>query len=117
MTLAAAGHPPAIHVTSEGPVQLGGGAVLGAWADAPIPSHEVELRGRRDPGPRHRRLVRGRAAGDARRRPRRWASSPTRFADLELGEMTECLRQDAIARSGGRLRDDLVLLAIRPGAD
>ncbi len=31
--------------------------------------------------------------------------------------MTECLRQDAISRSGGRLRDDLVLLAIRPGTE
>ena len=30
--------------------------------------------------------------------------------------MTECLRQDAIARSGGKLRDDMVLLAIRPVA-
>jgi hypothetical protein len=29
--------------------------------------------------------------------------------------MIECLRQDAIARSGGPLRDDLVLLAVRPG--
>jgi PAS domain S-box-containing protein len=115
-TLAAAGHPPAIHVTSEGPVQLGGGAVLGAWADAPIPSHEIELAagetlvlatdGWFEAGPAETHVASS-ALGEL-------AHS---FADLELGEMTECLRQDAIARSGGRLRDDLVLLALRPGSD
>jgi len=115
-TLAAAGHPPAIHVTSGGPVQLGGGAVLGAWADAPIPSHEVELLagetlvlatdGWFEAGPAETHVATS-ALGEL-------AHS---FADLELGKMTECLRQDAIARGGGRLRDDLVLLALRPGAD
>jgi hypothetical protein len=30
--------------------------------------------------------------------------------------MTECLRQDAIARSRGPLRDDMVVLAVRPEA-
>lgn len=116
VTLAAAGHPPAIHVTGEGPVQLGGGAVLGAWADAPIPSHEIELRGGEtlvlatdgwfEAGPPETHVA-TEALGEL-------AHS---FADLELGEMTECLRQDAIARGGGRLRDDLVLLALRPGSD
>lgn len=116
LTLAAAGHPPAIHVTSEGPVQLGGGAVLGAWADAPIPSHETVLGagetlvlatdGWFESGPPETHLG-AEALGEL-------ASS---FADLELGEMTECLRQDAISRSAGRLRDDLVLLAIRPGSE
>jgi PAS domain S-box-containing protein len=114
-TLAAAGHPPAIHVTSGGPVQLGGGAVLGAWADAPIPSHQIELLGGEtlvlatdgwfEAGPAETHVASS-ALGEL-------AHS---FADLELAEMTECLRQDAIARSGGRLRDDLVLLAIRPEA-
>jgi PAS domain S-box-containing protein len=116
LTLAAAGHPPAIHVTNEGSVQLGGGAVLGAWADAPIPSHETELLagetlvlatdGWFEAGPAETHLG-PEALGDL-------AGS---FADLELGEMTECLRQDAISRSAGRLRDDLVLLAIRPGTE
>jgi PAS domain S-box-containing protein len=115
-TLAAAGHPPAIHVTGEGPVQLGGGAVLGAWADAPIPSHEIKLAagetlvlatdGWFEAGPPETHVA-SEALGEL-------AHS---FADLELGEMTECLRQDAIARSGGRLRDDLVLLTLRPGTD
>lgn len=115
-TLAAAGHPPAIHVTGGGPVQLGGGAVLGAWADAPIPSHEIEL------GAGETLVLATDGWFEAGPAETHVASSALSelahsFADLELGEMTECLRQDAIARSGGRLRDDLVLLAIRPSGD
>ena len=116
LNLAAAGHPPAIHVTGKGPVQLGGGTVLGAWADAPIPSHEAVLGagetlvlatdGWFEAGPPETHLG-AEALGEL-------ASS---FADLELAEMTECLRQDAISRSAGRLRDDLVLLAVRPGTE
>lgn len=116
VTLAAAGHPPAIHITDKGPALLGGGAVLGAWADAPIPSHEIELLagetlvlatdGWFEAGPPETHV-----ASEA------LAELAHSFADLELGEMTECLRQDAIARGGGRLRDDLVLLALRPGSD
>ena len=115
-TLAAAGHPPAIHVTGAGPLQLGGGAVLGAWADAPIPSHEVELAagetlvlatdGWFEAGPPETHVA-----------PEALGELAHSFADLELGEMTECLRQDAIVRSSGRLRDDLVLLAVRPGSE
>jgi PAS domain S-box-containing protein len=115
-TLAAAGHPPAIHVTGEGSVQLGGGAVLGAWADAPIPSHEVELRagetlvlatdGWFEAGPPETHVA-----------PSALGELAHSFADLELASMTECLRQDAIARGGGRLRDDLVLLALRPSSE
>ncbi len=113
--LAAAGHPPAIHVTAEGPVQLGGGAVLGAWADSPLPSHERELLpgetlvlatdGWFEAGPPETHVPTD-ALGDL-------AHS---FADLELAEMTACLRQDALARSRGPLRDDLVLLAVRSAA-
>lgn len=114
LQLAAAGHPPAIHVSSEGPVQLGGGAVLGAWADAPLPVHERRLRegetlvlatdGWFEAGPPETHVA-----------PQELGRLAHSFADLELGEMTECLRQDAIARSGGKLRDDMVLLTIRPG--
>lgn len=113
--LAAAGHPPAIHVTGEGPVPLGGGAVLGAWADAPLPVHERRLQagetlvlttdGWFETGPPETHVG-----------PEDLGRLAHSFADLELGEMTECLRQDAIARGGGKLRDDMVLLAIRPGA-
>lgn len=111
--LAAAGHPPAIHVGGGEPRQFGGGAVLGAWADAPIPTHEVELRadetlvlttdGWFEAGPPATHVG-----------PEALADLAQSFADLELAEMTECLRQDAISRSRGPLRDDLVLLAVRP---
>jgi serine phosphatase RsbU (regulator of sigma subunit) len=115
VSLAAAGHPPAIHVTGAGPLQLGGGTVLGAWADAPLPVHETELfagetlvlvtDGWFEAGPSATHVG-----------PDALAELAHSFSDLELGEMTECLRQDAIARGGGRLRDDLVLLALRPVA-
>lgn len=114
-SLAAAGHPPAIHVAGGGSVQLGGGAVLGAWADAPLPAHEVRLRagetlilvtdGWFEAGPPETHVG-----------PEALAELARSFADLDLAKMTECLRQDAIARAGGKLRDDLVLLGIRPGS-
>jgi PAS domain S-box-containing protein len=115
VSLAAAGHPPAIHVSGDGPVHLGGGTVLGAWADAPLPVHEVELLpeetlvlatdGWFEAGPPATHVA-----------PEALGELAHSFADLDLAEMTECLRQNAIARSGGRLRDDMVLLAIRPSA-
>jgi PAS domain S-box-containing protein len=114
LSLAAAGHPPAIHVTADGPVQLGGGAVLGAWADAPLPCHETQLL----PGETLVLATDGwfeTGPAETHVGPDALGALAHSFADLELGEMTDCLRQDAISRGGGRLRDDLVLLALRPG--
>jgi PAS domain S-box-containing protein len=115
LSLATAGHPPAIHVKQDGPVQLGGGTVLGAWADSPLGHHEGELLptetlvlatdGWFDSGPPETHLG-----------PDALAALAHSFADLDLAEMTECLRQDAISRSGGPLRDDMVVLTVRPEA-
>jgi PAS domain S-box-containing protein len=115
LELASAGHPPAIHVTVDGPVLLGGGAMLGAWADSPIPHHQVPLRSEEtvvlvtdgwfEAGP-----------PETHNGPETLASLAHSLADLDLAEMTEQLRQDAIARSDGPLRDDMVLLALRPGS-
>jgi serine phosphatase RsbU (regulator of sigma subunit) len=115
-SLATAGHPPAVHVKSSGPVLLGGGSVLGAWADSPLGSHEGELLpdetlvlatdGWFEAGPAETHV-----GSDA------LGAMAHSFADLELSAMTECLRQDAISRSGGPLRDDMVVLAVRPESD
>lgn len=114
LELASAGHPPAVHVTAEGPALLGGGTVLGAWADSPIPHRRVTLRddetvvlvtdGWLEAGPPETHVG-----------PEALANLAHSLADLDLAEMTEQLRQDAIARSGGPLRDDMVILALRPG--
>jgi serine phosphatase RsbU (regulator of sigma subunit) len=115
VSLATAGHPPAIHVTREGPVQLGGGSVLGGWASSPMGLHQVELL----PG---ETLVLA-TDGWFEAGPAAMHVPPTALgilahslADLDLAEMTESLRQDAISRSGGPLRDDMVVLAVRPEA-
>ncbi|HWB68493.1 MAG TPA: PAS domain S-box protein, partial [Solirubrobacterales bacterium] len=46
VTLAAAGHPPAVHLTAAKPVQLGGGSMLGAFPDLSLDCHEISLSAR-----------------------------------------------------------------------
>jgi PAS domain S-box-containing protein len=111
--VASAGHPPAIHVTAEEPVLLGGGAVLGAWEEAAVQSHEVEL------GPGQTLVLctdgwleAGPVADHAD--PEALAAMASALAPLELAELTARLRADAIRRGAGALRDDLVILALRP---
>ncbi|HET7573620.1 MAG TPA: SpoIIE family protein phosphatase, partial [Solirubrobacterales bacterium] len=50
------------------------------------------------------------------RQPEALAAMAQELAGAGLEEMTARLRDDAVARSGGTLRDDLVLLAARPAA-
>lgn len=112
-SLATAGHPPAIHVGADGPTQLGGGSALGAWADSPLGYHEGDLLpeetlvlatdGWFEAGPAETHVG-----------AETFGSMVLSCADLELSTMTECLRQDAITRSHGPLRDDMVVLAVRP---
>jgi PAS domain S-box-containing protein len=114
-SLVSAGHPPAIHLTREGPLQLGGGSLLGAWDDPPLSVHEGELQpedtvvlatdGWFEAGPTERHVG-----------PDSLGTLAHSFADLGLREMTERLRLDALSRSGGPLRDDLVLLTLRASA-
>ena len=115
MTLASAGHPPAIHSTRDGPVQLGGGSVLGAWPGASVQRHEAIVA----PGDTLVLCTDGwLEAGpiEGHRPPEALAEMTHSLSDLELGELTERLRGDALARSGEGLRDDMVILAIRPEA-
>ncbi len=113
LALASAGHPPAVHLGGGGATQLGGGAVLGAWADAPAQSHEATI----GPGETLLLCTDGwHEAGPVSRHrgPEALAEIAAGFAAAELGELTGALREDALARSGGVLRDDIVVLAVRP---
>jgi PAS domain S-box-containing protein len=113
LTLAAAGHPPAIHVSRDGPRQLGGGPLLGAWPDPALTRHECHLLagetvvlvtdGWFEAGPPETHVG-----------PDELARLARSVSDLDLPAMTERLRQDALLRSRGPLRDDLVVLALRP---
>lgn len=112
--LASAGHPPAVHLTGSGARQFGGGSVLGAWTEAPAQSHETTIAagetlilctdGWHEAGPvdRHRDSeALARIAGE--------------YRHAELAELTTALLEDALERGEGSLRDDVVVLAVRPG--
>jgi PAS domain S-box-containing protein len=113
LSLAAAGHPPAIHLTREGPRQLGGGPLLGAFSDPAVPLHEAQLLpgetvilatdGWFEAGPPQTHVG-----------PDALGELAHSVSDLDLPAMTERLREDALSRSRGPLRDDLVILALRP---
>ncbi len=111
--VASAGHPPAVHVGGATPRLLGGGTVLGAWEDAAVHSHEIELR----PGEALVLCTDGwLEAGpvSSHAEPEALAQMASALARLELAELTARLRADAIRRGDGILRDDLVILALRP---
>jgi serine phosphatase RsbU (regulator of sigma subunit) len=54
---------------------------------------------------------------DRHRTPEELAELATELAGLELEQLTERLRHDVLSRSDGNLRDDMVVLAVRPRAD
>jgi PAS domain S-box-containing protein len=115
LVLASAGHPPAALATGAGPELLGGGSVLGAWQKAKVERHERRLGatetlalctdGWLESGP-----------VASHQGPESFAEMTQALAGLELDEVTERLRADAVGRSSGSLRDDLVVLAVRPRA-
>jgi PAS domain S-box-containing protein len=115
ITLASAGHPPAVLATEAGSRLLGGGSVLGAWREANVELHEHTITpaetlalytdGWLEAGP----VI-------SHQGPEAFAEMTQSLSGLELGELTERLRADAVGRSAGTLRDDLVVLAIRPQA-
>jgi PAS domain S-box-containing protein len=112
LAAASAGHPPAVHVRKGGARLLGGGTVLGALQDAKVQRHDAPFGegdtilfctdGWLEAGP-----------PSEHRDPLELARLAEYLAPLALEEMTARLRGDAIARTGGELRDDIVLLALR----
>lgn len=115
ISIASAGHPPAVLATEAEPELLGGGSVLGAWEEANVECHEREL-GANDTLAlcTDGWLEAGPVA--SHQGPESFAEKTQGLSGLELPEMTERLRADAVGRSSGRLRDDLVVLAVRPRA-
>jgi PAS domain S-box-containing protein len=114
IVLCSAGHPPAIHLGPAGPAPLGGGAILGGWADADVGRHELTL----DDGHTLVLCTDGwlEAGPPATHHgPQELAAKAHSLAAAGLEELTEGLRRDALDRGGGELRDDLVVLAVRPG--
>lgn len=115
VTLSAAGHPPAVHLAEDGVRTFGGGAVLGGWPDPDIGSHTITVGfgetlvlctdGWLEVGPAERHC-----------QPSDLADLALSLADLEPFELSERLRLDAVARGEGSLRDDLVILTVRPTA-
>ncbi|MFN8217340.1 MAG: SpoIIE family protein phosphatase [Solirubrobacterales bacterium] len=113
VALASAGHPPAIHLHAGGHTKLGGGTVLGGWEDAAAARHDLRL------GPDETLVVctdgwleAGQAANHADAETlARVAGS---LADRDPAELTTGLAADAVARANGELRDDLIVLALRP---
>ncbi len=113
--LASAGHPPAVHIGAGEPECLGGGTVLGAWEEAAVERHDVHLGsgetlvlctdGWLEAGP-----------VAAHQEPEALAEMADALGALELAELTARLRADAVRRGAGVLRDDMVLLALRPAA-
>ena len=112
LTAASAGHPPAVHVRRGGARLLGGGTVLGALQDAKVQRHDAPFAegdtllfctdGWLEAGP-----------PSEHRDPLELARLAEYLAPLALEEMIARLRGDAISRTTGELRDDIVLLALR----
>ncbi|HKF82137.1 MAG TPA: SpoIIE family protein phosphatase [Solirubrobacterales bacterium] len=115
VTLASAGHPPAVLAGGEEARMLGGGSVLGAWREANVECHEHVFGAKEtlalctdgwlEAGP-----------ASAHQGPEAFAEMTHALSGLELEEMTQRMRADAVGRSAGSLRDDLVVLAVRPRA-
>jgi serine phosphatase RsbU (regulator of sigma subunit) len=116
ISVAAAGHPAAVHLSNDGPRLLGGGSVLGAFPDVSLSRHEAMLAGEDtlllytdgwlEVGPQCAHLY-----------PQALAHMAHSLAPLDPSDLIERLRRDALRRAGGSLSDDLILLAVRPKGD
>ncbi len=112
--LASAAHPPAVLVRREGATEtLSGGAIVGVWQRVDVAVHRFTV----EPSETLLLYTDGwLEAGpvDAHRTPEELAGELAAIADDDLDTVLERLRADAVARGGTELRDDLVLLGLRP---
>jgi PAS domain S-box-containing protein len=114
--VASAGHPPAVHLGRGGAALLGGGSLLGAVERPEIGVHERTL----ESGDTLLLYTDGwLEAGslDMHSEPERLVEIASAHGDGPLSSLTDGLRRDAVRRAGGSLRDDMVLLAVRPVED
>jgi len=115
MTLAAAGHPPAVHLSPAGAERLGGGTLLGAFPELATERHEGAI----DAGHTLVLCTDGwLEIGEPaeHRHPEDFAAAAESLAHLSLEGLTAGLRDHALRRAGGELRDDMVVLASRPAS-
>ena len=113
LRVAAAGHPPAIHIAADGASHFGGGTILGAWREPRLELHDSTLGdgeslilstdGWYEVGP-----------VAEHRRPECFAAMAHEHAGAELDELTGRLREDAVERAAGSLKDDMIILGVRP---
>jgi PAS domain S-box-containing protein len=112
--LASAAHPPAVIVRGNGSTQtLSGGAIVGVWQEVEVAVHRAPI----EPGETLLLYTDGwlEAGPVARHRtPEELASELAAVADDDLDAVLDRLRADAVTRGGSELRDDLVLLGLRP---
>jgi PAS domain S-box-containing protein len=112
--LASAAHPPAVIARADGTTEtLSGGAIVGVWQDVEIGVHKVTIE------PEETLLVYTDGwleAGpvESHRTSEELARAVAAGAGDGLDALLDRLRTDALTRGGMVLRDDLVLLAIRP---
>jgi PAS domain S-box-containing protein len=112
--LASAAHPPAVLARRDGSTEmLGGGAIVGVWQDIDVAVHRFEV----GPGETLLAYTDGwLEAGpvNSHRPPEELARELAAGAGEGLQSLLDRLRGDAVMRAGSELRDDLVLLALRP---
>ena len=112
--LASAAHPPAVVVRADGSTQtLGGGAIVGVWRDFDVGVHHLTIE------PAETLLVYTDGWLEAgpvasHRTPEDLGEAVAAGAGDDLEGLLDRLREDAVTRAGMALRDDLVLLALRP---
>ncbi|MFL5892180.1 MAG: PAS domain S-box protein [Solirubrobacterales bacterium] len=112
--LASAAHPPAVIVRADGTTEtLSGGAIVGVWQRVDVAVHRFAV----EPGETLLLYTDGwLEAGpvEVHRTAEELAREIAAVADDDLDSVLDRLRLDAVARAGSELRDDMVLLALRP---